>query len=180
MLNLHMPRREALEKLTVLLGGTLSLPALMALRGETLPTAPIALTAEQQKLIADLAEVIIPDTDTPGAKAAGVGPFIVQVVQYSTPNEQQRLFLRGLQKTNALSQTSFGKPFSELDAPQRVTIVEQLARQEKDFFLDLRELTVVGFFTSEIGATQTLEYLAIPGRFEGNLPLKSDQRTWAV
>lgn len=180
MADLSMPRREALQKLAILLGGTLSFPAQAALRGEVINSLPIDIPADLQVLVANLAEVIIPSTNTPGAKEAGVGPFITHVIQNCTTRSEQDKFLDGLRKTDALSQTAFGKPFSDLTRPQQVEIVSQLTQREKDFFLAMRELTIVGYFTSELGATKTLEYLAIPGRFQGDIPLAPGQRVWAI
>lgn len=180
MFNQFIPRREALQRLALLVGTTLSVPVQAALRGETSNDVPLVFSAGQQKLIADLAEVIIPTTDTPGAKAAGVDQFIGHVIGHCTAPTQQETFQKGLQQTDTFSQAAFGKSFSELENPQRIEIVNQLTQREKQFFLNLRELTIVGYFTSEIGATEALEYLPVPGRFQGDIPLKSDQKAWAI
>lgn len=180
MANQLIHRREALQKLALLIGGTLSLPVQAALRGEVLNTRIIDIPADQQALIEVLAEVIMPATDTPGARIAGVGPFIVRVIRDCTSASEQEKFLQGVQKTSTLSQQTFGKPYTELNALQQIELMSQIARQEKTFFHSLRELTIIGFFTSEIGATQVLQYMAIPGRFEGDIPLKLEQRTWAT
>jgi hypothetical protein len=180
MTDTHMHRREALQKLAILLGGTLSLPVQAALLGEKLNLVPIDIPDDQQALIDELAETIMPATDTPGAKDAGVGKFIVHVIQDSTSKTGQDAFLQGLKNTNALSQATFGKPFIHLPPAQQQAIVSQLARQEAEFFRNLRELTLVGFFTSEVGATRVLEYLPVPGRFQGDIPLKPGQRVWAT
>ncbi|MRS63894.1 gluconate 2-dehydrogenase subunit 3 family protein [Larkinella terrae] len=175
-----MPRREALQRLALLVGATLSLPVQAALRGETSGAEPLVFSADQQKLIADLAEIIFPSTDTPGAKAAGVDRFIGYVVGHCTVPAQQETFQKGLQQTDAFSQAAFGKPFSELDPTQQTEIVRQLTQREKPFFLNMRELTIVGFFTSELGATKVAEYLPVPGRFQGDIPLKPGQKVWAI
>jgi hypothetical protein len=163
MFNQFIPRREALQRLALLVGTTLSLPVQAALRGETSNDVPLVFSAGQQKLIADLAEILLPATDTPGAKAAGVDQFIGYVIGHCTAPTQQETFQKGLQQTDTLSQAAFGKSFTELDNPQRIEIVNQLTQREKPFFMNLRELTIVGYFTSEIGATKALEYLPVPG-----------------
>lgn len=180
MQNLFISRREALQRLAILVGGTLSSPVQAAFRGETLNDDPIRFSPEQQTLIADLSEVIMPTTNTPGAKAAGVGDFIEHVIRYCTAPNQQEAFLKGLAQTDTLSQSTFGKAFAQLDSPQRIDLVGKLTQSEKPFFLMMKELTVVGYFTSEIGATQALDYVAIPSRFQGDIPLKTGQRTWAL
>lgn len=178
--NSFIPRREALQRLALLVGGTLSLPVQAALRGEGVPSTSVQFSAEQQTLIADLADVIIPTTDTPGARAAGVGEFIEYVLGHCSAASQQEAFQQGLQQTDALSRSAFGKSFSALTRPQQTEIVTQLTQQQKPFFLILRELTIVGYFTSETGATKALDYVAIPGRFQGDVPMKASQKAWAV
>ncbi len=180
MHNLFISRREAIQHLTLLVGAALSLPVQAALRGERLHADPIRFSPEQQSLIADLAEVIMPTTNTPGAKAAGVGDFIEHVIRYCTAPKQQEAFRQGLAQTDALSQATFGKAFAQLDSPQRTDLVGKLTQSDKPFFLMMKELTMVGYFTSEIGATQALDYVAIPGRFQGDISLKAGQRTWAL
>jgi hypothetical protein len=180
MANQYMHRREALQKLAILLGGTLSLPVQAALLGEKRNFTPIDIPSDQQALITQLAEVIMPETDTPGAKKAGVGEFIVRVIKDCSSAEEQQKFMQGLQKTDTLSQSSFGKPFTGLNLLQQTEVMNTIARQEKDFFLNLRELTIVGFFTSQTGATEVLQYLPVPGRFQGDIPLQSAHRSWAT
>ncbi|GAB4035028.1 gluconate 2-dehydrogenase subunit 3 family protein [Spirosoma jeollabukense] len=180
MLNQFIPRREALQRLALLVGSTLSLPVQAALRGETSNDVPLVFSAGQQKLIAELVDVIIPTTDTPGAKAAGVDQFIGHVIGHCTASAQQETFQKGLQQTDVFSQATFGKSFPELDNSQQIEIVNQLTQREKPFFMSLRELTIVGYFTSELGATKALEYLPVPGRFQGDIPLKADQKAWAI
>ncbi|WP_373513664.1 gluconate 2-dehydrogenase subunit 3 family protein, partial [Persicitalea sp.] len=178
--NLSIPRRQAVQTLLMLIGGTLSLPVQAALLRETAHSNPGRFSAEEQALITELAEQIIPSTTTPGARAAGVGEFISYIIGHCTDTQQQEAFRRGLQQTEALSESAHGKRFALLEGPQKAELMEQLTRQEKAFFITLRELTIVGYFTSEPGATQALEYLAIPGRFEGDIPLNPGQRAWAT
>lgn len=180
LINQLIPRREALQRLALLVGSTLSLPVQAALRGQTSNTISIRFSAEQQVLVANLVDVIIPPTDTPGAKAAGVGQFVEYVIGHCSAASQQESFQRGLLQTDELSKTTFGKPFAELSRAQKIEVVSQLTQREKPFFLSLRELTIVGYFTSESGATKALDYVAIPGRFQGDIPLTPNQKSWAI
>jgi hypothetical protein len=180
MANLFMHRREALQKLALFLGTTLSLPVQAALLGEKRDSGPIDIPSDQQALITQLAEVIMPETQSPGAKKAGVGSFIVRVIKDCSSAEEQQKFVQGLQKTDTLSQSTFGKPFTGLNSLQQTELMHTIARQEKDFFMNLRELTLVGFFTSELGASQVLQYLPVPGKFQGDIQLQKGQRTWAT
>jgi hypothetical protein len=176
-----IPRRHALQRLSALLGGALSAQLTAGVFGQVLNTGPsVEVGADEVKLLAEVADTIIPTTDTPGAKAAGVEHFIVRILRDCYVRGEQQEFYAGLAKLNAASRSAHGRGFAELDAAQRKELMKQTARSDKAFFLRLRELAIVGYFTSEIGASKALEYLPIPGRFEGDMPLKPGQKAWAL
>jgi hypothetical protein len=174
-----MNRRDALQHVAILLGGAISAPVMAGVMGEKTYTGEsLRVTLDQESLLAEVADIIIPTTNTPGAKAAGVEKFIVRVVRDCYTKEEQKSFYEGLSKLDADSKTKFGKGFSDLDTSQKNEMVKQTTVDNKPFFLKMKELTVTGYFTSEIGATKALEYLPIPGRFEGCVPLKPGQKAW--
>ena len=164
-----------------MMGGVLSAPTLAGALGRVTNTGPgLAVSAEQEALLAEVADVIIPATSTPGAKAAGAEKFIVRVMRDCYPQADQEKFYAGLAKLDASSKTRFSNGFAALDAPQKIEMVKQTMTDDKPFFLRMKELTTTGYFTSEIGATKALEYLPIPGQFNGCTPLKPGQKTWTL
>ncbi len=209
-----MNRRDALLRVATLVGATVSLPALAdtleaSAAQRALTGNPLLFTADQDATVAELAEVIIPTTKTPGAKAAKVNEIIDIVLKdcYTQPDQQR--FLDGLTQTNKLSADAYGKAFVQLDPAQRIEIVKKLeadALQQRNagkgvqggngqvdvqlpkdkqksvtpFFTMLKDLTLMGYFTSEIGCTQALEYVAVPGRYDGCVTLKPGQKAWAI
>ncbi|MVM40247.1 gluconate 2-dehydrogenase subunit 3 family protein [Spirosoma sp. HMF3257] len=176
-----MKRREALQQAALMMGGILSAPTLAGAMGRITNTGPsIAVSADQESLLAEVADVIIPTTSTPGAKAAGAEKFIVRVMRDCYPKADQEKFYAGLAKLDADSKTKFGKEFVALDPAQKNEMVKQTMTEDKPFFLRMKELTTTGYFTSEIGATKALEYLPVPGQFNGCMPLKPGQKTWAL
>lgn len=176
-----IPRRAALERLSLLLGGALSAQITASLMGQVLNEGPsVAVTPEQTALLAEIAEVIIPTTNTPGAKAAGVEAFIIRVLRDCNPLAEQESFYAGLAKIDAAGRQAHGKAFAELAPEQKNALVRTTAEKDKVFFKRLREFVVTGYFISEIGATQALEYLPIPGRFEGDVPMQPGQKAWAI
>jgi hypothetical protein len=176
-----MNRRDAIEKITLMMGGVLAAPLLAGAMGEKLNFGPsVNFTPAQEALLAEVADVIIPATGTPGAKAAGVQKFITRVVTDCYPLEEQKKFYAGLEKIDKDSKEVHGKGFVALDIAQKNDIVKRTTVSDKAFFILLKGLTVTGYFTSEIGATQALDYLPIPGRFDGSYPLKKGQKTWAI
>ncbi len=210
-----MNRRDALLRVATMVGATMTLPALgSSALADTLEASaaqrvatgkPVLFTAEQDALVADLADVIIPTTNTPGAKAAKVNEIIDVVLKDCYKKPEQQAFIDGLTMTQKLSQDSYGKAFSQLDNNQKIELMKKLeanAKQERasmtrtsdqqdvqipkekrnitPFFAMLKDLTLMGYFTSEIGCTQALEYVAIPGRYDGCVPLKPGQKAWAI
>jgi Gluconate 2-dehydrogenase subunit 3 len=175
-----MNRREAIQKVTLLLGGVMAAPLMAGAMGQVTNFGKsVKVSAEQEALLAEVADIIIPTTITPGAKAAGVEKFIVRVMRDCYEKPEQEKFYAGLAKLDADSQAKFGKGFARLDLAQKNAMVKQSTVDNKAFFLAMKGLTVTGYFTSEIGATQALEYLPIPGRFDGCMPMKAGQKTWA-
>ena len=176
-----LSRREAIQRLTLLMGGALSPELTSALQGQVSNTGgSIAVTPEQEALLAEVADIIIPTTDTPGAKAAGVEQFIIRVMRDCFVKKQQTTFYAGLAKLDADSRASNGNGFLELDADAKHAAVMQCSINNKTFFKLLRELTVAGYFTSEIGATKALEYLPIPGTFSGDVIMTPGQKAWSI
>jgi hypothetical protein len=147
-------------------------------------------------LITELAETIIPQTDTPGAKAAGAGSFIIKMVRDCTPVQSQNNFLTGLNDVESYTSDAFGRSFIQCSQNERDQTLKHfeeagaplpgiIGKVEKkiageSFFILLKRYTVLGYCTSEIGATQGLAYDYIPGRYVANIPLGPRQKAWAT
>jgi hypothetical protein len=188
----NIDRRKALKQAGLLLGFAVSGPALTGVlngcTAEAVPDwQPVFLSAEEVKLITAASDRIIP-----GAAEAGVPQFIdIMLSEYYLP-EDQKQFQSGLVALEAQSQEILHKSFTKgHPAEQDQVLSDQAASAKKQvqadpnpsqpFFLMIKELTVLGFFTSEIGATQTLHYDEVPGGFQGCAPLESvGGKTWAT
>jgi gluconate 2-dehydrogenase gamma chain len=149
------------------------------------PYKPLFFSPEQYRMIEHLAEMIIPEDDTPGAKQAGVAEFIDFMVAnrvavsasrdfrstqdaIEAGNEAQEKFISGLGWMNARSQSEFGHNFMACTPEQQNSLLEELAYKAKfkpttesgrDFFRMMRDYTVVGYYTTKIG----LESIGYPG-----------------
>ncbi len=174
-------RRQALERLSLYFGGALSAQLTAGVMGQVLNTgASVEVTAAQKALLTELADVIIPTTDTPGAKAAGAEEFIIRVMRDCYVLGDQKVFYAGLAKIDEASRAAHGQSFVDLTPEQKTGIVQDSTKTNTGFFRQMKQLTVTGYFTSEIGATQALVYLPIPGRFDGDVPLEPGQKAWAI
>jgi gluconate 2-dehydrogenase gamma chain len=197
-----MDRREALRRTAWLMGGALSAPAIAGvLNGctakPTIDWKPEFLNSEQAATVTSIADIIIPATDTPGAKAVGVPAFIDKMLKDCYAPQDQQRFLDGLKAFNERAEKDFGDPFVELDPDDQTSLVEAAHKDAvekyvasryarpavlKPFLLMLKELTLLGFFTSEPGATKVLQYEAVPGSYKGCVPLSEagNGKRWAT
>lgn len=148
-----------------------------AVHGRTGGNTLRIFNAHQNETVATIAELIIPATDTPGARAALVNQFIDLIVAEWYTEEERSRFLNGLAGIDARSRSSFGPDFTNLTATQQVALLSGLdaevaalreasAEPEKHFFQQMKWLTVYGYYTSDIGVNQELKYQMIPGRYD--------------
>src|SRR5690606_30507294 len=118
-----MNRREALKNVAFLMGGLISATTLSIVTEGCTPTSKegsdTLFSGDQQQLIDEFADIIIPATDSPGAKAAGVGMFISTMIQNCYHQGAQKKFLEGLEDVEKRSQSQFGKSFLAASVEER-------------------------------------------------------------
>jgi len=179
-----MNRREVL----LLLAGTAALPDQLFAIGRAVhkrvrPGTLRALDPHQNETVATIAELIIPKTDTPGAREAGVPAFIDVMLADWGDDDQRKVFTAGLANLDERSRALFGKDFIACSPIQQTQILTDLdaelarlrdtkADMSKNFFQGMKWLTLTGYYTSEIGATSELHYRVVPGRYEPCYPLE--------
>ena len=194
-----MDRREALRRTAWIMGGVISAPAIAGiLKGckaePSIDWKPQFLTQDQATLVTQVSEIIIPKTDTPGAKDVGVPSFIDLVIKDCYSKEDQDRFMEGLKSFDEEAKKAYGDPFAELEPEQQLEFVKKThdgavtAEREaqptppRPFILTMKELTMLGYFTSKVGATEVLQYEAVPGSYKGCIPLTEagNGKTWAM
>jgi gluconate 2-dehydrogenase gamma chain len=188
-----MDRREALKRTALVVGGILSAPTIAGILNgctakPTINWKPQFLSEDQGILISQLSEIIIPKTDTPGAIEVGVPGFIDIIVKDVFDDKEQTHFMKGLDDFSKTAAQEYGDPFIELSAEDQTAFVKKTHdaaiknNAKNSFILKVKELTVAGFFTSEVGATQVLQYQAVPGAYKGCLPISEtgNGKTWAT
>lgn len=190
-----MQRREALQKVAVLLGGTIIGGNLFLQTGCKPADKNVNKLFKQSDidLLNEVADTILPTTaSSPGAKAAKVGDFMAVMVLDCYDEKNQKIFTEGIQKLDAECKKQIGKSFMDADVQQRTSFLTALDKEqsaysknkkkEEDahYFRQMKELTLLGYFSSEIGCTQALRYVESPGKYEGCVPYKKGDKAWAV
>ncbi len=186
-----MTRREALARLMAITG-TVAIGAELFLSGCRAPEAKKRtdpFSPAELALLDEIAETIIPTTDSPGAKAAGVGAFMAATARNCYDDAAWGSFRSGIEQVDKASRKKHGKPFMESSPAERTALLNELNREQRDYLRDgprraphyfrlMKELTMVGYFTSEIGCTKSLRYVESPGHYDGNLPYRKGDRAF--
>ena len=186
-----MNRREALSRVALIMGGTV-LGAEAFLAGCTTGAPGLNFSKSDIAFLNEIAETIMPATNTPGAKEAKVGEFMTVIVNDCYEAKDQTAFMEGLKKLNEACVKANKKSFMEANAAERTAFLTVLDKEaaafqkikkpteQKHYFTMLKELTLWGFFSSEVGATKVLRYIAVPGKYEGSIPYKKGDKAWAT
>jgi hypothetical protein len=224
-----MDRREAIRRVTALLGGVTLVggDALLAgcarVRTAGADVAANALfSAADIAFLDEVAETILPETTTPGAKAVQAGTFMALMVTDSYDARNQQIFREGMRAVDEASRKAHNVSFMSATPQQRLAVLEAIDREQKaysdarreamrarsmayltdqrkeaapgadvgaatavttdppaHYFRMMKELALLGYFTSEIGCTQAQRYVEAPGRFDPCVPYEPGEKTWA-
>lgn len=147
-------------------------------------------------LISSLVDTIIPETETPGAKAVGVHDFVIKMVTDCTEIKSQNKFIDGLNELKSYTVQEFGKSFEICSLLERTKILSYFEKKDKPlpgligkaqirylgkpFFITLKEYSSIGYFTSQVGATQALRYSLVPARYIACMPYLTHEKGWAT
>lgn len=189
-----MNRREVISRIGLLLGGTIIGAEMFVNSGCGLTDTQVNKLFKQTDvdLFDEIVETILPATSTPGAKDAKVGAFIALMVQDCYTVADQKTFTEGIKSLQEGFNKQYNTSFMKGTVEQRTAFLNALDKEQKTYqsskkkedpshyFRMMKELTMLGFFTSEVGATKVLRYVEVPGRFEGSAPYKKGDKAWAT
>lgn len=181
---MQLSRREAILRMALLMGASFVTPRLRATDFGTSPTPPAGYTAADLALLDEIGDTIIPPTDVPGAKAVGIGAFMAMMVTDCYAADEQRAFRAGMDAIARDFRARFGRDFVGGAAADRTLFLNEInaslrrpkgeeappAAPAPQYFRTMRELTILGYFTSEVVATSVLPWIEVPGRYDGNVP----------
>lgn len=200
-------RREAIRRVSVLLGGVAFVGGsqlLTACAGDRAPAAdstkvaaavpaPIGeFSVADQQFLDEVADTILPTTaKSPGAKAAATGPFMAVMVTDCYTPEDQKIFREGMTRLEEACKAKCTTGFMQATPEQRTALLTELDKEQHEYqktkkpdqpqhyFRMMKELALLGFFTSEIGYTQAMRYKETPGKYEPCVPYTKGETSWA-
>lgn len=212
-------RREAILRVSALLGGVALVGGSALLTGCRDENTDAPFTADEIAYLDEVAETILPQTSTPGAKAAKTGAFMALIVTDSYSPRDRKIFREGMRKLDKASRKANGASFVTATPQQRLSLLNVVDREQKaegdarkaeaikkaeaflsekvapvgdvsaasgitahppaHYFRMMKELALLGYFTSEIGYTQAQRYVESPGRFDPCLPYHPGEKAWA-
>jgi hypothetical protein len=213
-------RREAIRRVSVLLGGAAFVGGsglLLAIErtGAASPSTAGTFSTADIALLEEIAETILPETQTPGAKAANTGAFMALMVTDCYSPAEQQAFHDGLRKLDEATKKATGMSFIAATPAQRLGMLNALDQEQKrvmdareaadrkrktlsqqpgapaativadiegpaHYFRMMKELALLGFFTSEVGSTKAMRYVEAPGRFDPCMPYTAGDPAWAA
>jgi len=173
-------RRVAIQQLVLIWAGVALLPSCLHNEQKvSIPLKRIQINPDDETMLADLAETILPKTDTPGAKDLSAHLFVLKMVDDCFTKQNQEKYLTGMKSFESFVMKKTGKSFSENNITERQSIVADLDHQKSStddlafFYQSTKKLTVQVYTTCEYYLTKIRGYKMLPGKFQGCIPLKT-------
>jgi hypothetical protein len=176
---MSISRRTALKQFLVVAGGVVLLPSCMQQSGSkaAMPLKHLKISAGQEQLLAELAETILPATNTPGAKELKLPKFALRMLDDCHSPEDQKSFEDGLKAFEQYSKKLQQKEFAELAPAQRTALLQNIEAKKdvpeavSKFYNKVKGLTIQGYLGSQHYLTKVQVYELVPGRYRGCVPL---------
>lgn len=196
-----MERRKAIKNSALFIGATLSSTMLTTMlqscqEQDRLNWQPVFFTAEQAVVVSEITEMILPRTETPGAKDLKVDVFVDLMLKETLSPSDQEHVLKGYNRFTATCQEMFGKSFLGLNNEEKAEVLKKvgeetntfvptvwgskLIKQEPlDFYRRVKQFTLVGYFTSEEIGKNVLRFDPIPGEYLGCITYNGEN-SWSI
>jgi hypothetical protein len=187
-----MNRRTVIKNLALVIGGAALLPS--CIKGNSsasIPLKHLTLNGDQENLIGDICETIIPKTTTPGSKDLKLHLFVLKMVDDCYKKKDQQAFITGLGQFTDLVQKKYSKSFSDLSVAEREAMLNSIdkgfkpkvkgdtGKPPKDvpplnvFYGAIKQQTLTGYTTSQYFMTKQIVYELVPGRYNAHFPAKN-------
>jgi hypothetical protein len=173
-------RRVAIQQLLMIWAGVALLPSCLQNEQKvSIPLKRIHILPEEENMLAELSEIILPKTDTPGAKDLSAHLFALKMVDDCYPKKNQEKYMEGMKAFESFVMKKTGKSFTDIGGSEKQSIVTELDQQKPSddamsfFYQSTKRLTIQAYTTCEYYMSKIRGYKMIPGKFQGCIPLKT-------
>jgi hypothetical protein len=194
-----MNRRTVIKNLALVIGGAALLPScLRNSGGPSVHLKHLTINADQEKLIGDVCETIIPKTSTPGAKDLNLHLFVLKMLDDCYKKKDQQAFMAGLTAFTDLVKKKYDQSFGDLSVKDKEAVLTEIEKSAKTqghnnqpqgrnvkpqkeldplpinaFYWAVKQQTILGYTTSQFFMTKEIVYELIPGRYNAHFPVKN-------
>jgi hypothetical protein len=174
-----MKRRTLLKCFLVVAGGTAVLPSCLHKESKaSILLKNLSVTAEEETMLAEFAETLIPATATPGAKDTYSHLFALRMLDDCSEKEEQQAFIKGLKAVEEMVQANYKTSFTKATPAQRAAILTLLENKKgtadaQAFYKQMKNLTIQGYLTSKPVMGDIFRYELVPGRYNAAFPVKT-------
>lgn len=175
-----MERRFAIKQILIMAGGMALLPSCLKEAGKSsIALKNLDISLDQEHLLADVGETIIPATDTPGSKQLNLHLFVMKMLDDLYEKEDQKLFMKGLSDFADSAQDKYGNAFQKLTVAQRQELLLAIENDKQappalaKFYEIMKRRTIGGYLNSKYVMTNLIKWELVPGRYNGYFPVKA-------
>ena len=170
----NISRRQALKQFVFVSAGMAIIPSCMQDKSKSaILLKKIIVDSDDEAMLAELCESIIPKTATPGAKDISAHLFVLKMVDDCTKKEDQTKFLEGMKAFNVFCKSNGGKDFVKCNTEDRKKVLTMLLEKKDEendlnaFFKTVKRYTIQAYTSSEFFLTKVQVYELVPGRYHG-------------
>lgn len=164
-----MDRRLAIKQVLIIAGGMALLPSCLREAGKaSIQLKNLDIDLDHEKILAEICEMIIPKTDTPGAKDLGLHLFVLKMVDDCYEKKDQEVFINGLKYVSGLDEKARKQFIIDANAKK-----EKLNEDAYNFFNIVKDKTIGGYMNSKYVMSNLVIWELVPGRYNGYFPVKT-------
>ncbi len=171
-----MNRRDLIKNIAIISGGLFVGSNFLLTSCKRDDAGALVLSEDLMKLLTEISDTIIPETETVGAKAVDSAEFIKKVFQDIYSEKEQQDFINALHLINDEAKKTEGKEFVELNAQKRAEIFNKVKDPKNTGFLSMYQMVLFAYLTSEKGMQASFRYTPVPGAQHGEIPYKKGDK----
>ena len=171
-----MNRRDLIKNIAIISGGLFIGSNFLLTSCKRDDAGSLVLSEDLMKLLAEISETIIPETNTVGAKSVKAAEFIAVVFQDIYSEKEQQDFIAALNLVNDKAKELEGSDFAKLSADKRAVVFNKVKDPKNKGLLSMYQMVLFAYLTSEKGMQASFRYVPVPGVQKGEIPYKKGDK----